>query len=115
MQKIKIYPNNALNMKSINFDEEYVDLILSGRKKSTIRKGIKSYEMGKIVYLTASSKPFAKARVKKAVVKRVKELNDDDAIKDGFESKEDLIKALKRIYGKIDDADLVTVIHFELI
>ncbi len=102
-------------MKSINFDEEYVDLILSGKKKSTVRKGIKSYEMGKVVYLTASSKPFAKAKVTKAVVKRVKELSDEDAIKDGFKSKEELIEALRKIYGRIDESDLVTIIHFELI
>ncbi len=102
-------------MKSINFDEEYVGLILSGKKKSTVRKGIKSYEMGKVVYLTASSKPFAKAKVTKAVVKRVKELSDEDAIKDGFKSKEELIEALRKIYGRIDESDLVTIIHFELI
>ncbi len=102
-------------MKSINFDEEYVDLILSGRKKSTVRKGIKSYEIGKIVYLTASNKPFAKARVTKAVVKRIKELSDEDARKDGFENKEELVNALKKIYGRVDDTDIVTVIHFELV
>ncbi len=102
-------------MKSINFDEEYVDLILSGKKKSTVRKGIKSYEMGKVVYLTASSKPFAKAKITKAVVKRVKELSDEDAIKDGFKSREELIEALRKIYGRIDESDLVTIIHFELI
>jgi len=102
-------------MKSINFDEEYVDLILSGKKKSTVRKGIKTYDMGGVVYLTASSRPFAKARVVKAVVKRVRELSDEDARKDGFESREELINALKKIYGRIDDSDLVTIIHFELV
>ncbi len=102
-------------MKSINFDEEYVDLILSGRKKSTIRKGIKSCEAGKVVYLTASSRPFAKARITKAVVKRVRELSEEDARRDGFNSREELLEALKRIYGRIKDSDLITVIYFELV
>ena len=102
-------------MMSINFDEEYVNLILSGRKKSTVRKGIKSYETGKIVYLKASSRPFAKARITKAVVKRVGELSDEDARMDGFENREELLEALKKIYGRISDSDIVTVVRFELV
>jgi hypothetical protein len=102
-------------MERINFDAEYVKDILEGKKITTVRKGIKSYPVGKMVELTVNYKPFAKAKVLKVVVKRVKELTDEDAVKDGFNSKEELISALQRIYGEINENDFVTIVHFELV
>ncbi len=102
-------------MERINFDAEYVESIIQGKKITTVRKGVKSYPVGRIVELTVNYKPFAKAKVKKVVVKRVKELTNEDAIRDGFESKEDLLNALKKIYGEINENDLVTIVHFEVL
>ena len=104
-----------MEQKRINFDSEYVDAIIEGKKVTTIRKGIKLYPVGRIVDLTVENKPFAKARVDKVVVKRVKELSNEDARKDGFESKEELIEALKKIYGKVRDDEFVTIVHFTLV
>lgn len=103
------------NKKRINFDEEYVKMILDGDKRTTIRKGLKNYPVGKIVEFTANNKVFCKARILKAVVKRLKELNDEDAIDDGFKSKDDLIRALKRIYGDFKDDEFITIVHFEVV
>lgn len=102
-------------MERINFDTEYVGQIISGEKVTTVRKGIKSYSVGKVVELTSNGEKFALARVKKVVVKRVKELNDEDAKRDGFDSREALISALKKIYGSIRDDEFVTVVHFEVL
>jgi hypothetical protein len=102
-------------MKSeINFDEEYVASIIERRKQTTIRRGIKIYPVGEIVYLKANKKTFAKARISKIVVKRMKELTNEDAERDGFKSREELINALKRIYG-IKEDEFVTVVYFEVI
>ncbi len=101
-------------MEKINFDKEYVDLIIKGEKTTTVRRGIKSYPVGKLVELTVNYKPFTIAKVKKVVVKRVKELTDEDAKRDGFNSREELISALKRIYGDIAEEEFVTIVHFEL-
>jgi len=100
---------------TINFDEKFVDLILEGKKKSTIRKGIKIYKKGEKVELSAERKSFGKARITKTVVKRVSELNNSDAIVDGLTSKEELLEELKRIYGDIGEDEFVTVIHFEFL
>lgn len=102
-------------MDRINFDPEFVPLIVNGRKRTTVRKGIKSYPVGRLVELTAENRQFALAKVKKVVVKRTSELNDEDAKIDGFESKDELIKALKRIYGEISDSEFVTIVHFEVL
>ncbi len=103
-------------MERINFDPEYVFDILEGKKVTTVRRGIKSYPVGKIVELTVSnSKPFALAKVKKVVVKRVKELSDEDAVRDGFRNRDELLAALRRIYGDIKGDEFVTVVHFEVV
>ncbi|RLI86592.1 MAG: ASCH domain-containing protein [Archaeoglobales archaeon] len=102
-------------MEKINFDAEFVERILEGKKITTIRKGIKSYPIGKVVELTVNYKPFAVARVVKVVVKRVKELTNEDAIRDGFENRDQLMNALRRIYGEIDERDFVTIVHFNLL
>ncbi len=102
-------------MEKINFDAEYVRPIIRGEKVTTIRKGIKSYPVGRIVDLTVNYTPFARAKVEKVVVKRVGELTDEDAKRDGFGSREELIRALKRIYGDIKDNDFVTIVHFKIV
>jgi len=104
-----------MEQKRINFDSEYIEAIMDRKKVTTVRKGIKRYPVGRIVDLTAENKPFARARVDKVVVKRVKELTDEDAKKDGFNNKEELIEALKRIYGKIKENEFVTIVHFTLV
>lgn len=102
-------------MEKINFDTDYIDIILNRKKKTTVRKGIRSYPVGRLVELTADGERFALAKVKKVVVKRVGELTDDDARMDGFQSREDLIRALRRIYGDISEKEFVTVVHFEVV
>ncbi len=111
----KLDPKPNPKSNSINFDGKFVDMILEGKKRSTIRKGIKIYKRGVVVELTAEGKSFGKARITKVVVKRVSELSDSDAIRDGFTSKEELLDELKRIYGGIDEDEFITVIHFEFV
>ncbi len=111
--KLVSKPNPKSN--SINFDGKFVGMILEGKKRSTIRKGIKIYKRGVVVELTADGEPFGEARITRVVVKRVSELDDLDAIMDGFTSKEELLDELKRIYGSIDEDEFVTVIHFEFV
>ena len=92
-----------------------MERILRGKKVTTVRRGIKSYPVGRIVDLTVNYKPFARAKVSKVVVKRVGELTDEDAKKDGFNSRDELIQALRRIYGDIKDSEFVTIVHFEVV
>ncbi len=92
-----------------------MELILKKSKTTTVRRGIKRYPVGKIVDLTVNYEPFAKAKIERVVVKRISELTDEDAKKDGFESKEELIHALKRIYGDVSENEFVTIVHFSLV
>ncbi len=60
-------------------------------------------------------RPIAKARITEVIYKKVSELTDADAALDGFSSREELIEALKKVYGRVYSDDVVTVIRFEVI
>jgi len=99
--------------KSINFDTVYVGAILDGTKRTTIRKGIKEYHGH--VSLTAGNTVFADAIIKNVVVKRFKQLKEEDAVLDGFSSLDELKNALKGIYEDIDEDDFFSIIYFDLL
>ncbi|MCW3135904.1 MAG: ASCH domain-containing protein [Canidatus Methanoxibalbensis ujae] len=103
-------------MKRLNFDSKYMKQILRGEKTTTVRKGIRrKYDTGDIIELIADKKPFAIAEVKAVEVKRLRDISISDAIQDGFSSREDLINALRRIYGKMKEEEFVTIIHFKIL
>ncbi len=92
----------------------FVDLILSGKKRSTIRLGrvIPRYDE---IIIHGGGRPIAKARITKVTYKRVRELTDEDAKKDGYNSVDELIRDLEKVYGrKISPDDVVTIIEFEV-
>ncbi|HIC98606.1 MAG TPA: ASCH domain-containing protein [Pyrodictiaceae archaeon] len=93
---------------------EYVDDILSGRKKATIRLGIVKLRYKELI-VHGGGKPIAKVRVTNVRYKRVAELTDEDARLDGFRNKDELLEALKKAYGEIKPNDYVTIIEFEVI
>ncbi len=102
-------------MRRINFNPEYVAPILSGSKRTTVRRGRRRYERGEVVELTVNRRPFARAKVVWSMVKRISELTDEDARRDGFLSREELLRVLRRIYGRMEEGEFVTIIAFELL
>lgn len=101
-------------MKAINFESKFVEQIRCGRKRSTVRKGIKIYRKGELVNLVSNGRVFGRARIIKILVKRISELTEKDAELDGFPSKDELLNELKRIYGSVKENDLVSIIQFEI-
>ncbi len=93
---------------------EYVDDILSGRKRATIRLGRVKVKYDELI-VHGGGRPVAKVRVVNVTYKKVKELTDEDAKKDGFRNVNELLRALQRAYGRISPDDVVTIIEFELI
>ncbi len=93
---------------------EYVDDILSGRKRATIRLGKVRVKYNELI-VHGGGRPVAKVRVTNVQYKRVRDLTLEDALKDGFKSVEDLLKALEKAYGKLNPDDYVTVIEFEVV
>lgn len=101
--------------RKLRFRDEYIPLILTGKKTSTIRLERK-YNRGDTVYLVSQTtgRIFGKAKITKITEKRLDELNDEDAWRDGFRDKYTLIEALKSIYGNLPNDTKLYIIEFKL-
>lgn len=94
---------------------EYVDDILTGRKKATIRLGRVRVKYKELI-VHGGGRPIAKVRVTGVRYKRVSELTDEDARIDGFEGVNELLAALEKAYGRKPKPDeVVTIIEFEVV
>lgn len=101
--------------RKLVFKEAYKEGIILGTKVTTVR--LKSdVKVGEIVDVFAGRCYLGSALVTSVEAKRVSQLSDEDAKLDGFRSREELVRELKNIYGKlITDATEVKVIKFKLI
>ena len=100
-------------MRNLKFDGKYKDLLLSGKKRATIRVGKVNLKPGDEVLIHSEGYVIGKAKIRKVEKKRVSELTDEDAIMDGFKNKEELLDALKEHYKNIKSDTEVTVVEFE--
>jgi len=102
-------------MKKIMFSKEYEKKLRKGSKTSTVRLGKRKFSVGEVVELVVNNKPIAKAMVTRVEYLKVKDLTDEQAKKDGFTSRNKLLKALKKHYPKIKDDSVVALIEFKKI
>jgi len=93
---------------------EYVDLILKGIKKTTIRLGMVTPKYKEII-VHGGGRPVAVVKIVNIRHKRIRELTEEDAKKDGFPSVKILLKELRKSYGDIKPDDIVTIIEFNVI
>lgn len=101
---------------------EYTELFLGGEKHTTIR-----FEEGKIDLPIKNELPLlvntqenpedtnyiGDVAINTITIKRFSDLTKEDAILDGFESRQDAITALKRIYPTVTPEDPVTIYSIE--
>jgi len=98
--------------KFLNFKRKYLERVLRGEKTTTIRRGIVTPSKDH-VYLACEGKVLGEARISSLRFVKIKDLTDADAKRDGFESRDELLKALREIYPDISQEDWVTVIALE--
>jgi len=101
-------------VKHLTFDGEYIDALLSGRKKATIRRSARGFKEGDLVYIHSGGYVIGKAIIKRIEKKRLGELTEEDARKDGFPSKKELVRALKRYYKGLEKDSGLYLIEFEM-
>ena len=104
-------------------DEEYYSWVRKGLKASTVRyaKGaIRVPQTFRIKLIctkiqdSAIRRHVGFLRITKVMVKRFGELSDEDAKKDGFDDKEQLIEAMQDFYDtEIDDNEPVSIFEFK--
>jgi len=101
-----------MKVKQLNFKKEYKEILLSGRKMTTIRMNT-DLKPGDIVELIAGGESCGYAKVKNIIRKRVSELSRKDAVRDGFKSVKELFKTLKKYYNELTPDSYVYIISFE--
>ena len=102
-------------MRKMKFKPEYLKLLVSGRKRSTIRLD-KKYREGEVVYIAdTDGRIYGKARIKRVQEKTIRSLNSADAIIDGFEGVRELREALYHIYGKLSRDRKIYIYYLEIL
>ncbi|AFK50654.1 hypothetical protein TCELL_0229 [Thermogladius calderae 1633] len=100
--------------RHIVFRGEYAEKIIEGSKTTTIRRGIVRPRYKQVV-VHAGSRPIALARVEYVYYKRLRDISESEARRDGFESRAELVSELRKIYPGIRDDEYVTVIGLRVV
>ena len=100
--------------KYLNFSEDFMEKILKGEKRATLRLGIKDYRRGEEVFVRCGDRVIGRAIIRDVKIKTFDEINQEDVIMDGYGSKEELRKKLEEFYGEFGDDAVFTQIIFEL-
>lgn len=100
-------------MPGIAFKKVYVEPILKGKKTQTVRLGTSLTEGETLVaHCRWGDPPFAHLRVTEIIRKGINDLTDDDALRDGYANRGDLVEAVQTFYPH---AEQVALIRFELV
>ena len=100
--------NRRLGRK-LSFKAKYIEQLFNGEKTTTVRRGIITPRYD-VVYIESGGKIHGTARVKFVHYTKLGELTNEDAVKDGFSSKDELIQTLREIYPDIGKDEWVTII-----
>lgn len=101
--------------RRLKFKKEFISLILSGRKRATIRLK-KVCDRGDVLDILDENGNFvSKAIVFDIKTKNYSDLTLDDAVLDGFRDLDELKQVLKNIYGFIRGNQKIYIYFFKLI
>jgi hypothetical protein len=91
---------------------EFIPLVRAGAKRATVRAGRRPISPGPAEIVSGDVR--IPVRVTLVEYKTFGSLTHADAVADGFNSRDDLHKALRAFYPALDEDDSVSVIHFDL-
>ncbi|MEM4571246.1 MAG: ASCH domain-containing protein [Nanopusillaceae archaeon] len=100
-------------MKNIQFLGIYRNALISGKKRITIRITRPNLRKGDIFIAHCGGKVIGKFRVIDIYTKKIKEITEEEVNLDGFESKDKLVRELKKYYPSINENKEVFIIRFE--
>jgi len=101
--------------KKLIFKEKFAKDILLRRKITTIRLST-NVRRGDVVDVIAGNLRIGMAVIEDIKIMRLKDITDEDALRDGYPNRDELIKDLYKIYGRrIADDTEVKVINFRLL
>lgn len=87
--------------------------LLAGSKTCTIRAGKRDYTAGPLVFSAVNSNQSTVVKVTAVVHKKLGELTDDEAQKDGAATAAEMAQALKRFYPDITAESDITIVTYD--
>ena len=99
----------------MRFSEEYVERILEGRKVTSLRSNVRDIKVGSIKPFTSKGTRFAKARILEVKPIKLKQLTEENAKMDGFDSLEKLLEGLKQFYKRLTPDSNLYAVRFEVV
>lgn len=113
------YKNIILDMnletQTIKLKEDLLKVVKEGNKKATTCLGIKRYRLGDAFLVNPhDNNDSIKIKINQFKIIQYKEINDDLARIENYNTKEELKNVLKEIYPNIQDEDFLTVVFFKL-
>jgi len=99
--------------RPLMFSKKYLDKLLQGSKLATIRVGKVGYREGDVVLVYCGGLLLGRARIVRVARKALKDLDEGDAIKDGFSSVDELLRALRSHYSRLGKNTPLTLLEFE--
>ncbi len=97
----------------IRFRPEYLDRVLSGSKRVTVRLGIVRPRFGEVL-ITCGNLVYGVGEIESFEIYRIDQLPENIVREEGFKSKSELLNALRQLYPEIKDTSFVTVIRFKV-
>ncbi|MEZ0290537.1 MAG: ASCH domain-containing protein [Sulfolobales archaeon] len=95
--------------------KEYAEMILSNKKTSTIRLGYVIPKKREVI-VHSGGRPIAKILIEEVIHKRLYELSEEDAKREGYRDLSELIRELRKIYGeKLRRESMITIIRFRVV
>jgi hypothetical protein len=110
--KVLAYENGA----ELRLNPKYLELVVNGRKCSTIREGVLLFppRCELLLRFSRTASPV-RVRITKSTVKRLIDLSQKEIEVDGFKTREELFAELQQYYPLITGESVVTVVHFATI
>lgn len=90
---------SSSRMKHLEFKEKYKELLLSGKKKATVRSWT-NLKAGDKALVHCGGKIIGIAKILSVEKKKIDEFTEEDAKIEGFNSLEDFLREVRNYYGK---------------
>jgi hypothetical protein len=100
--------------RCLRFSAGYLDLIRTGGKKVTFRAGRRKFRPGEIVEGKCAEGVVVPLRITGCETKPLKEVSEEEARADLFESRETVLAGMRRFYPQMTWETEISVIRFEV-
>ncbi len=97
----------------LRFRPEYLQRVLRGEKRVTIRLGIVRPRFGELL-IVCNNLVYGIAEVESIDIRRVEDIPEEVLREEGFRSTKELINELRKLYPEIKDTTYVTIIRFHI-